>query len=134
MTDINYTKINDEKLLTNLQTVFDSKVDELFAKIKTHLLKQSAKGLTELKIYFPITRTATTYQLYDLRLCDFCECIADGYFQKNLYKKFKSNGIKLKIYNAYLEREYHLHLLKHTGFICHFKWHKDYSKSNCSIQ
>ncbi|XWV25821.1 putative orfan [Tupanvirus soda lake] len=136
MTGTAYTQVCDEKLYSHLKTALESQVNELYEKIKKYLLEHGAnKGRTELKIFFPITNTSTTFKSKDIIVHQFYDSISDEFIQYKLYKKFKSEGVKLIIDTAYCKHDqYNTYPLRKTGLIFHFKWRKDYSKKSCLVQ
>ncbi|XWV24589.1 putative ORFan [Tupanvirus deep ocean] len=135
MTNIEYAKVEDQKLSAHLKTVFEAKVIELFDAIKKYLLDHSANGRTELKIYFPKLNESVTFNEKDITVNGFYDSISDEYLQHKLYKKFKSEGVKLIVDTAYCRHDqYNMYPLRRTGLIFHFKWKRDYSKNRCIIQ
>jgi len=121
-------------LIAELNLNMLNKIDKFFEHIRDIIRTKSKTGTTSLIIFYPLSEDTMTTGMYDIKIHDKDTDFTDSKFRNNLVHKFKSQGIKLTIYQSVEctiglanTKEY-----KHVGHLLFFKWDRDYSQTCCT--
>jgi hypothetical protein len=130
---------SDEKiiLVNKMQQEIDHDVDIFFEKIKKYIISYAFGGYTSMTLFLPTNKNLKTKCKYHIIIYDIGYYLADECFSKKIVKKFKTEGIKLKINKAWYSIKCHksYNTCYYNGYILNIYWNKNYSKTrnSCTI-
>lgn len=132
------TSVNEKTpFCSELDSRVDKKVEEFFDKIKKSLEPYANAGYTSVTIFFPSTDKSSTTANYDTVIKNYSHGLSDETFNKKIYNKFKSEGIKISIVRAveHVTKKYYgldeITMYHYGGYILVVKWDKDYRQECC---